>query len=213
MDYYPRDFESLHHRVVRLENQNRRLKQLGITALFGAALFLLMGQAPTKKTVEANEFILKDSTGKVRARLGMNETFAYPEMRLVDSKGQARIDLFASDYNGGVEFFSSADKLRLELAATETGSGLYLNDSEGKMRGSVRQLDGLFDGGVYLDLPSGKGGLLLSAKSLDMADSDGFEAVLGSADLVTPSTGETHKTSAASLVMFDKGKNLIWKAP
>jgi hypothetical protein len=31
--------------------------------------------------------------------------------------------------------------------------------------------------------------------------------------MVTPRTGETHKTSAASLVLFDKDKNVIWKAP
>jgi hypothetical protein len=49
--------------------------------------------------------------------------------------------------------------------------------------------------------------------SLFISDDQGFAATLGVKDLVTPRTGETHKTSAASLVMFDKAKNVIWKAP
>jgi hypothetical protein len=42
----------------------------------------------------------------------------------------------------------------------------------------------------------------------------GFSMVLGTADLVTPTTGETHRTSAASITMFGNGKDhkVIWKA-
>ncbi len=39
------------------------------------------------------------------------------------------------------------------------------------------------------------------------------QATLGRSALVTPRTGETQMRSAASLVMFDKNKNVIWKAP
>jgi len=49
--------------------------------------------------------------------------------------------------------------------------------------------------------------------TLSISDSKGFETIIGSTDLVTPSTGETHKTSAASVVLFDKDKNVIWQAP
>jgi|SRR6516164_1744404 hypothetical protein len=49
--------------------------------------------------------------------------------------------------------------------------------------------------------------------SLKLEDSEGYNATVGSSGLVTPRTGETHTTSAASVVLFDKQKNVIWKAP
>jgi hypothetical protein len=49
--------------------------------------------------------------------------------------------------------------------------------------------------------------------SLEIGDAQGYKATIGSAGLVTPRTGETHVTSAASVTLFDKEKNVIWKAP
>jgi len=40
-----------------------------------------------------------------------------------------------------------------------------------------------------------------------------LQAIVGTADLVTPRSGAIHRTSAASLVLFDEEKNVIWKAP
>jgi hypothetical protein len=44
-------------------------------------------------------------------------------------------------------------------------------------------------------------------------DERGSLAILGQAYLETPHSGETHVTSATSLVLFDKDKTVIWKAP
>jgi len=38
-------------------------------------------------------------------------------------------------------------------------------------------------------------------------------AKIGSTGLMTPLTGESHKTSAASLVMSGKDGKVIWRAP
>ena len=71
--------EEVRERLIKLEGQNRRLKQMGAVALVVAASLLVMAQALRTKTVEAdvveairveaNEFILKDKNGNVRARL------------------------------------------------------------------------------------------------------------------------------------------------
>jgi hypothetical protein len=45
-----------------------------------------------------------------------------------------------------------------------------------------------------------------------VSDERGFQAILGQAYLETPHSGETHVTSATSLVLFDKDKTVIWKA-
>jgi hypothetical protein len=56
-------------------------------------------------------------------------------------------------------------------------------------------------------------GTLLVRNTLSIKDNEGYEAILGVSALQTPKTGEKHRTSAASLVLFDKDKNVIWKAP
>lgn len=49
--------------------------------------------------------------------------------------------------------------------------------------------------------------------SLTVSDNEGFQTTVGTELLETTRTGETHKTSAASVVLFDKEKNVLWKAP
>jgi hypothetical protein len=49
---------------------------------------------------------------------------------------------------------------------------------------------------------------------LDLVDADGYETQIGVADLKYPSTGETRRTSAASIVMLgNKEHQVIWRAP
>jgi hypothetical protein len=48
---------------------------------------------------------------------------------------------------------------------------------------------------------------------LKLADSAGFSSAVGTVDLVTTRTGEQHKTSAASLVLFGKDGKVLWSAP
>ena len=48
------------NRLERLEKQNRRIKQIGALALILLGSVFLMGQASPPRTVEANEFVLKD---------------------------------------------------------------------------------------------------------------------------------------------------------
>src|SRR5215469_10513399 len=107
MPFERNDLDSMHQRLLRLEKQNRRFKQLGAGILLVIAALLLLtcqstnvttpSQAPTKKTVEANEFILKDGNGNVRARLRMGEgnspAGAVPQLDLLDEKGTLRVQL------------------------------------------------------------------------------------------------------------------------
>ncbi len=40
-----------------------------------------------------------------------------------------------------------------------------------------------------------------------------FQTIIGNMDLVAPHTGETPCTSAASVVLFNKDTDVLWKAP
>ncbi len=157
-----------------------------------------MAQTRSKKTVEANEFILRDDGGKVRAKLSMNpgESVypAYPSLVMFDDKGRQRV----------------------QIEGDETASGLSLNDSQGRSRASFFELwDHV---GIRLENENGTATTQLeegkvSSNQIETSDADGFRAILGTADLTTPRTGERYKTSAASLVLLDKKDNVIWKAP
>ena len=48
---------------------------------------------------------------------------------------------------------------------------------------------------------------------LVLDDASGFATEIGVTDLVTPATGETHETSAASVVLLGKDKKVLWSAP
>ena len=69
-------------RLERLERENLRTKKIGIVAAVVASVFFISGQAKTDKVVEASEFRLVDSAGKVRALLSM--TPAGPDLSFYD---------------------------------------------------------------------------------------------------------------------------------
>jgi len=200
---HPARFEELERRLLSVEKQNRRLKQLGAALLVSVTSLIVMGQAPSKKTVEANEFILNDGNGHVRARLRMGgDFFTVPELDLVDERGTTRVRL-----RGGFD----------RVGAAANFSGISVFDENGRERG-------MFDAnanGAALAFMNAKGsddalvraeGIMVSGP-VTVSDEQGFQAILGTTELATPRTGETHKTSAASLVLFDKNKSVIWKAP
>jgi hypothetical protein len=60
-------------RLERLEKENRRLKGLGVAVLTIASAIVLMGQMQAGRTVEAERFVLKDATGKIRAQINTVE--------------------------------------------------------------------------------------------------------------------------------------------
>ncbi len=110
---------------------------MGAVALIVAASLLLMGQASGTKTVEANEFILKDSSGNVRAKLWMNMALARPELVLFDAKEKAMVNLnggSGSVLGGEVSVFDSRGRERGLFSADDFGGHLSLLDLKGAPR-------------------------------------------------------------------------------
>jgi hypothetical protein len=184
---------------VKLEQQNRRFKRLGIAALIVPALLLILGQAPSKKTVEANEFVLRDDGGNIRARLFMTKetTTTAKELLGIDSSTPVTIPSAAT-----LALYDSAGKTRV-----------MLNDSDITFENAQGHLGGQLGDGTLMLGGEKDSFAVLSPYNLNLQDQDGFLTTLGVTNIVTPRTGETHRTSAASLVLFDKNKNVIWKAP
>ena len=79
---YPSDIiNDMHDRLLKLEKQNRLMKQFGTAVVIMISALLVMGPGSTKKTLEANEFILKDNANNVRARLSVQEPLDAPDFR------------------------------------------------------------------------------------------------------------------------------------
>ena len=90
---------------------------------------------------------------------------------------------------------------------------LILNTDDISFLNSEGKLGGQFGNGI-MTLTGEKGSFaMLTPYNLNLQDQTGFSAILGITNLATPRTGEINRTSAASLALFDKDKNVIWKAP
>jgi len=125
--------------------------------------------------------------------------------------------------------FSLVDDAGHEQASLDFAAGsprLWLSGGDG-MQASLTSGSLLFVSGGSLALMSSGylqlGNSKMSAKldafstsgapSLNLSDAAGFSTHIGVADLLTPATGETHKTSAASVVLFNDKNKVIWQVP
>jgi hypothetical protein len=271
--------EALATRVAKLEAQNRRLKKLGSISRAVAAAVVAMGQAPARKVIEANEFVLRDASGMARARLSM-ETTDRPTLSFYKDKSILTASLAGGDepfltmksagtaeqvmlgaskvflglglyekeiraglsvQNGtpALDLFSENGKPQVAVSAPSDGPALNMLDVKGKQQVSlnVTKIGPTFDmhdpdskAGFTLWVASSGGGPDFSMydsagklcvdlvtpqgePSLKLEDKEGFSAILGSTDLLAPTTGRKDSTSAASITLFGKDKKVLWSAP
>ena len=148
---------SLSERVDRLERQNRRLRWL----LLGLPVVaLLIGaqaqQAVWKgKTVVAEEFILNDPNGKMRATLMLQKDA--PHLFLLDSDGRVRVNLAAdSEGNGPALFLVNKEKVVATLRSYKDQGplfGLFADDEKPILTAGRAPQNGV----GYVDFFDGKG--------------------------------------------------------
>lgn len=205
----------------RVERENRWLKKAGVAALAVIAAVVLTGQAtPPKppKVVEADEYLLRDRKGNVRAMLGFRE--GAPLLSFYDEEQTLRIGLgFTTDGLPTVSILSKSGNIRssLTVLANDT-TALHLYDRTEKARAVLAVgADGtpsfsLFgkdkDGSVVLGVDNG------GVSGVTLSDRRGIaRAVLGSISLETGRTGVVEKRPESSLVLFDKDGKLVWSAP
>jgi len=141
------------------------MKQMGAGVLAFAGALLLMGQACPNRTIDAEKFVLRDSSGVERAELGM-ENGDRPTLTLRNATGfplvslaggadpflvlnradsKAEVQLTASEGLYGLVLYGGhtgglGDGARAALAVTKTGPALTLHDEKGNER-AVLQLD------------------------------------------------------------------------
>jgi hypothetical protein len=195
------NLEALTTRVAKLEAQNRRLKKTGITSLIVTAAVIAMGQAPAKKVIEANEFVLQDASGKTRARLSM-EGNDRPALSFYKDKTNITASLAGGD-EPFLVLYRPGTTEEVTLGANRTFFGLGLYEKE--IRAGLSVQKGVPGLELYNEYGKAQVGLELSSigPNFLMTDPD-FKASL--------SLG-VFQTVGPNFSMHGKDKEVLWSAP
>jgi hypothetical protein len=128
----------LEHREAALRRANGRLQTLTGAFLLLFGVVVLMGQTAPVRSLEADQFLLRGSDGKVRGAMGIGDNGTVG-IQLNDAKGQTRITMdLAADGSPGLDFYDQTGKLRATFALGPAGTpGLGLYDPSGKLRTSL----------------------------------------------------------------------------
>jgi hypothetical protein len=185
------DLHAVLDRITKLEAQNRRLRRGGVAILVLLSAVILMGQAaPSSRVVEAERFILKDSEGNVRGWMGTIGRGS--ELSLGNVNAQPMMRLIVSTDASDLHFFGSR-KSGLNLGVDSGDPDISLMGAEGN------------DGAR---ITFGRDG-----PALTLRDAKGFSTTVGANQLENPATSGAHASSAASIVLLDKDKRVIWRTP
>ncbi len=123
MDQTPRDL--VIERLEALERQNRLLWRAGVGTVVAAIVFLAEGTSllGTSKIIEAQGFVLKDASGRVR---GQFKTISggSPEFALLDEEGKDIVKIHEEYINKPSLEILDHGRTRIQLTASSDGSGL-----------------------------------------------------------------------------------------
>ncbi|HUW34513.1 MAG TPA: hypothetical protein VM223_23140 [Planctomycetota bacterium] len=141
--------QNVNDRLLRLERQNRMLRILVagavlvvcIAALFQAVPVMRAAEAETAKSLEAEQFVVRDSRGNGRVFIGV--TADGPMFEFRDTRGKTRMslamekdDVLLSVYDSRAMAADSRGRLQARVMATRTGLAVGAYDS-GTLTGSV----------------------------------------------------------------------------
>src|SRR5215470_722916 len=130
---------SLTARLERMERESRRWKGMSLLMLVGGIALAVMGQTPQHRpgprTLEAEEFVLRDPRGQVRASLGMaqNPTATVLQIHGDNGKPRTRITV-ASDGTSSLEMMDGGERVRVLLGVKDSGlPRIWLGNENGRI--------------------------------------------------------------------------------
>jgi hypothetical protein len=128
--------EAIVRRVERLEREVRRWRCATTALTLGAVALVTIGAAiPRGRIVEAQKFVLKDPTGRVRAELGPSDSDRQIALRFKDATGSPRVTLGVEDESALLVLGDKTGRPRVGLVTLAHGApGLTLYDTTGRAR-------------------------------------------------------------------------------
>lgn len=184
------EFKDIPERLAKLEKQNRRLQGALLGTLIVFSTIILMGQAaPSPRILEAQKFVLKDGNGNVRGWMGVIGNGS--ELNLGNANQHPMISLEVSNDAGDLHFYGSRR------------SGMNLGINSGHPSVSIVGADGVGSTGIAFGT---------NGPSVRLEDANGFATVIGSWQIENADR-QAQQTTAASLVLLDRNKKVLWKTP
>src|ERR1700730_2250535 len=125
--------DTLTTRLERLERASHRSKRITLLVLVGVAAAALVGQAAPHrpaKSLEAEEFVLRDSRGQVRASLGTTQSPGATVLQIHAEHGKPRARItVSSDGTSSLEVLDAGERVRMLLGVKDNGSPrIWLGD-------------------------------------------------------------------------------------
>jgi hypothetical protein len=160
------------------------------------ASLLLMGQTAANRVVEANQFVLRDTSGRIRAKLEVSKV-GNPILNFMDTRGDVRMTLASNPEGGGISILGpNGESLNFAIGNGSGGLSMLRNGVEDfhLTRGPVTDKnsatgDLIYEGNdVSLGMYNGGGALdfrVAPTPSVTVTDKEGFQATLGSSLLTT----------------------------
>jgi hypothetical protein len=135
-------------RLERLEGESTWIKRIGLAASLLATCVFIVGQARPTRIVDADKFVLRDSSGRMRASLGM--VLNGPSLNLYDADGKSRVELGALPGQTALLIMDEKGKMRAALGSGGDHQALTISDVTGSER-VVVDVNGNRPGLVFLD--------------------------------------------------------------
>lgn len=128
-----------------------------------------------------------------RTRAALGVVNGEPTLGFTDARGTLRADFGVLKDAPFLTLSDARENTRASLTVLNGNPWLMLQGAEGKPCARLAIRDG--------------------APLLRLEDANGFASTVGVTETEIAKTGESRKTSAASLVMFGKDGSVIWRAP
>lgn len=220
---------TLTKRLDRLERENRRFKKAGMATLAVITAVVLMGQATAKKAINifmSEEFVLRDTSGKIRGVLSVVEDEPYLTLYDKDKKIRFAVRAAADKVSLVVKGKDQKSGVRLTVAGGSTK--LLINDKDGNPRTEIGlKSDGspflrLYDKGRKLRAGLGVGGdgsvvLLLADKEKGHAELTVQRGGLPRLRFVDKDVkghiGLSRTDLGVALLLADKDGKAVWSLP
>ena len=129
----------LESQQAKLQRSNKHLRMMtGAMLLLCGALFTMAETSTVTDTVEAQQFLLRDSSGKLRGSMGVLSDGAVG-LNLSDPNGHTRVTVdLASNGTPGVDLYDQNGKERATMALGDAGDpGVGLYGPDGHLRTSL----------------------------------------------------------------------------
>ena len=216
------DMLTMRKRLDQLERRHERLRRFGLFAFLGIGVALLMGQtgrSVVPEVVEAQRFVVKDTSGKSIAALGSDRDGA-PLLVLMNSNGRLAATLDVTVHKKPtLTLYDQDGKGRVVLAVDSDGSpALAMNDKTGTPRvGLAVATQG--SGGLVL---YGNGNAARASLGLGtdwspylvfLDDNGNVRTALGQSEALPPALTKTFRLADYSMVLLNAKGEMLWSAP